>query len=630
MSRLSRIANPWHHDIHPARPGRPRIRFALVMATCAAASALFVGSAVSPVAAQKSYRYEDDPIRAGNKALEEMRLDDAKAKFEEAISSSYQLPKAKFGLSEVMARTGRLEEAEALCREALDMSKRAGENAFAEAHAGLGILLIDKENWAEGAEHIATARKQNGGYWPAIYGEARMLIHDKKLDKAKTQLDYGASRRGAGQGEDLYHRGLAFYYLAINDLKMAETEALSALHLNPSDPRHGKLVALVYEKRNVPALAINACEEVLRTPGFTPTASFLHYTGTLYQKAERYNEARDKYLAAVELDSTYAPVLKDLAGLLLLAKQYDQASKVYLRYVQLEPNDIDAKVGLAESLSRAGRYRQALEAATRAMEADSTRWDVRLAYARAAIRSRNKGQQAHAVEMYTALPDSAKLGAEDYTLIGTQQVDTKQLDSGRRNLNHALALDSTYAEAYFQLGLMCFKNSHPDSAITYFNSAIRQDPKVPLYFLNLGVAEFQLKHMDKSIPAFRGALKLDPRLVIGHVLLGQALVSVDSLDAARTSYQKALAIDPANAKALRGLGFVHLRNADYEDAAEAYQASTEAEPRNADGWAGLGQSYLGQRNWSEAEAAFRKAQSIDPGNATLKRGMETLSKARGG
>jgi cytochrome c-type biogenesis protein CcmH/NrfG len=58
--------------------------------------------------------------------------------------------------------------------------------------------------------------------------------------------------------------------------------------------------------------------------------------------------------------------------------------------------------------------------------------------------------------------------------------------------------------------------------------------------------------------------------------------------------------------------------------------STTTEPKNADGWAGLGQAYLGLRNLDDAEAAFRKAQAIDPNNATLKRGMDTLNKARGG
>ena len=581
--------------------------------------------------AQKSYRYEDDPIRAGNKALEENRLDDARTKFQEAEAASYQLPKAKFGLAEVDARTGRLAQAEALYREALDISSRAGEKGFAEAHAGLGIILVDADKWAEAAEHISVARKQNGGYWPAIYGEARILINEKKLDKAKSQLDFGASRRGVGQGEDLYHRGLAIYYIAKNDLKSAETEALGALHLNPSDPRHGKLVATVYEKRNVPALAIKAVEDVLNTPGFTPTASFLHYAGTLYEKGEKYNEAREKYVAAVNIDSMYTPVLKDLAGLYALAHQYDRASTVYLRYVQLVPDDLEARVGLAESLAEAGRYQQALDTAKQAMNTDSTRADVRLAYARTAIRSRNKAEQARAAAMYADIPpDSVKLTAEDYMLLGAQQIDSQQLELGRRNLNKAMAMDSTEAEAYFQIGMMHFKSQHPDSAVTFFREAIRHDPKKPLYFLNLGVAHLQLKQADKSIPAFRSSIKLDQKLVIGHVLLGQALASVDSLAAAQGAYEKAIDIDPGNAKALRGIGFIHLRNAAYEDAATAYKQSTVTEPRNADGWAGLGQAYLGMRNLEEAESAFRKAQAIDPNNATLKRGMETLNRARGG
>lgn len=625
MTVLSKTRQP-HADALAVRLPAPLTVALLALLTMC----LLVCLQATNARAQKSYRYEDDPIRAGTKALEENKLDVAKTKFEEAISASYQLPKAKWGLAEVDARTGRLEEAEALYREALDMSKRAGEKSFAEAHAGLGIILVDADKWPEGAEHIAEARKQNGGYWPGIYGEARVLIHDKKFDKAKSQLDFGGSRRGVGQGEDLYHRGLAIYYIATNDLKSAETEALSALHLNPSDPRHGKLVALVYEKRNVPQLAINAVEEVLRTPGFVPTASFLHYTGTLYQKAENYTEARNKYVKAVELDSTYTPVLKDLAGLYMMAKQYDRASGIYLRYVQLEPNDIMAKVGLSESLSEAGRYQQALKTANEAMQADSTRWQVRLAYARAAIRSRNKSDQSRAVAMYTALPDSAKLEAADFALIGAQQVDAQQPELARRNLNKAVAMDSTSAEAYFQLGLMQFKGQHPDSAITYFREAIRHDPKKPLYFLNLGVAHFQTKQLDKAIPAFRSAITLDKKLVIGHVLLGQALVSEDSLAAAQKSYENALAIDPANGKALRGLGFIHLRNQNFEEAANAYKMSTTSEPKNADGWAGLGQAYLGLRNLDDAETAFRKAQAIDPNNATLKRGMETLNKARGG
>jgi tetratricopeptide (TPR) repeat protein len=591
---------------------------------------MVVSCVVTTSHAQKSYTYETDPIRVGNKALEKNDLAAAKTAFDEAVTNSYELPKAKVGLAEIATRTGHFEVAEGLYREALDIQGREGGKGVPEADAGLGILLIDSNKWDEGITHINKAYKTNSGYWPAIYGLARVEIRNKKFDKAKSYLDWGASRKGVAQGEDLYHRGMALYFMAKNDLQGAEKEALTAFHMNPSDPRHGILVARVYEARNVPASAIAACEEVLRTPGLQPTASFIHFMGTLYQKAERYNEARDKYVQAMEMDSTYAPVLKDLGGLFEMAKQYDNASKVYLRYLDLEPDDIEAYVGLTESLGESGRYAQALQTANKAMSLDSTRADVRLAYARAALRNRDKALRARGAEMYTSLPDSVKLGAEDLTLLAGYEIDNGQLEEAKTHLDRAVETDPKYADAYFQRGLLAFKNNQPDSAITQFETAIKHDPAVSLYHLNLGVAYFQANQVDKAKPELRRAIALDKRPVMGHVLLGQALVSSDSLPQAEAEYQKALALDPKNARALRGLGFTLLRGQSYDKAAEAYRGATDADPRNADGWAGLGQSYLGLGDLANAEDAFSKAQSIDPSNASLKRGRELLSKMRKG
>lgn len=584
----------------------------------------------APSWAQKNYTYETDPIRVGNKALEKNDLAAAKAAFEEAVTASYELPEAKVGLADIATRTGRFEEAEGLYREALDIQAREGGKGLPEADAGLGILLIDGNRWDEGIEHINKAYKQNSGYWPAIYGLARIEIRAKKLDKAKSYLDWGAPRKGLAQGEDLYHRGLAIYYMAKNLLQDAEKEALTAFHMNPADPRNGVLVARVYEARNVPASAIAACEEVLRTPGLEPTPSFIHFMGTLYQKAGRYNDARDKYVQAMDMDSTYAPALKDLGGLFVLAKQYDNASKVYLRYIGLEPDDVQAYIGLTESLGESGRYAQALQTANQAMALDSTRADVRLAYARAALRNRDKAVRARGAEMYSSLPDSVNLGAEDYVLLASYEIDNNRLDEARTNLDKAVKADSSNAEVYFQRGMLDFKTNHPDSAIGNFQDAIKRDPKVALYHLNLGVAYFQSNQIELAKPALRKAIALDKRPVMGHVLLGQALVSSDSLEAAESEYNQALALDPKNARALRGLGFTYLRTQSFDKAAEAYKAATDADPRNADGWAGLGQSYLGLGDEDSAEDAFSKAQSIDPSNDSLKRGRDLLNKVRKG
>jgi tetratricopeptide (TPR) repeat protein len=423
---------------------------------------------------------------------------------------------------------------------------------------------------------------------------------------------------------------MALYYMKMNALQDAEKEALTAFHMNPSDPRHGVLVARVYEARNVPASAIAACEEVLRTPGVEPTPSFIHFMGTLYQKAGRYNDARDKYVQAMEMDSTYAPALKDLGALFELGKQYDNASKVYLRYVELEPDDIQAYIGLTESLGESGRYAQALQAANKAMALDSTRADVRLAYARTALRNRDKAMRARGAAMYASLPDSVTLGANDHVLLAGYEIDNNRLEEASLHLNEAIAADTSNAEAYFQRGLLAFKQNQPDSAIVAFEEAIKRNKKSALYQLNLGVAYFQANQIEKAKLPLRRAIALDKRGVMGHVLLGQALVSSDSLEAAEAEYQTALSIDPKNARALRGLGFTHLRTQSFDKAADAYRLATESEPRNADGWAGLGQSYLGLGDYASAESAFSKAQSIDPNNPSLKRGRDLLNKVRKG
>ncbi|MBI4719760.1 MAG: tetratricopeptide repeat protein [Chitinivibrionia bacterium] len=579
-------------------------------------------------AAQKTGgSYVEDPVKAGNKALAEMRLEEAKALFEEAEARSYQVPKAKYGLAEVMVRSGLLKEAERYYREALEAQAEEGGKVYTEAHAGLGILLLDTERWEEGAAEIRTARRESGGYWPGVYGEARLLMRERKWEEAEKLLKEGSKRKGVSEGEDLYHRGWALFYLG-SDLGEAEKEALSAFHLNPSNPVHGELVAEVYGKRNLPALAVSACEEVLGTPGITPSVAFIHFTGTLYQKVGRYNEARDFYLRAVSMDSTYTPVLKDLAGLLELAKQYDTAAQIYMRFLEQESGDVGAMVGLAGSLFEGGRYTQALAAAEKAMGVDSTLTSVRLAYARAAIRSRNRTVRDRGAQMFGEMPDTLHWQPKDRVLVATYELERGALEGARQQLEAALGADSSYAEAYFQRGLLAMKTGDGAGALADFETAIRHDARVPLYHLNIGVVHFQGKQYREAIGAFRRSIALDSKFVIGHTLLAQALIAVDSLGAAEAQYKVALGIDPKNGTALRGLGYCSLKRGDFQGAANAYKAATEADPKNADGWVGLGQAYLTLGNITGAAEALRQAETIDPGNASLKASWELLNRAR--
>ena len=232
--------------------------------------------------------------------------------------------------------------------------------------------MIDSDRWDEGAEHIDARPQAERGYWPAIYGEARLQIRDRKLDKAKALPRFGARRaRALAQGEDLYHRGMAMYYLAGNDLQDGGNRGLERVPPEPADPRHGTLVAQrLREARTCPRWPSRPARKCCARPASTPTASFVHFTGTLYQKAERYNDARDATSGRSQSTRPTRPRAQGPRGpLRSMAKQYDRASKVYLRTSELEPDDVDAMLGLAESLARPAARARRCSAANKAMAA---------------------------------------------------------------------------------------------------------------------------------------------------------------------------------------------------------------------------------------------------------------------
>lgn len=602
------------------------VRLARALRSGLVAAFLLAATSVQSADAPRTYGLDEDPIRLGTKALAQGRWADAKARFDEAIANAYKVDQAKYGLAEVAVREGRPESAEPLYRGAIEA--RRGE--FPEARAGLGLLLLRAGRDRDAAWEFDRALTEKPDLWDAIYGRARVLLGEGKTDEAKALLAKGAKRKGVAEGEDRYHYGMALLYSAQGDLASAEPEALLAMHLNPADPEHGALVARIYEQKNSPALAIDAYERVLATPGTSPTAPMLHALGRLYQRVERYTDARDRYLQAVDVDSTYAPALRDLADVFRLAKQSEKAARVYLRYLLAEPDDVDARVHLAECYLELGQYEPAAEAARVAAAHDSTRTDARFALARAGIRSGDVAARGEAAALFPTLPDSLPWKAEDFVALASVQVEAKQPDAAEQSLARALALDPDLPDAHFQQGLLHLGAARPDSAIVAFQRAVQGNPEAPLYHLNLGIAYYQAKRIADSIPAFRRALELRPELTAGRLLLAQTLAVSDSVAAAAKEYRRVLDAEPENAKALRGLGFCYIRSADYKEAVRSYEAATKAEPGNADGWAGLGNAYLGLQNWDAAEKAFDKARVIDPANSTMRKGLELLKKARGG
>ncbi|MGQ0721858.1 MAG: tetratricopeptide repeat protein [Candidatus Eiseniibacteriota bacterium] len=573
-------------------------------------------------AAPRSYGLDEDPVRLGQKALDEGQLDEARAHFQKAADEGYKVERATRGLAEVAVRAGSWAEAESFYRASI------AARPLAEARAGLGLLLLRLARRDEAEAELDRALAEKPGLWEAEYGRALLLLERGRTQEARELLASGRERRGAAEGEDLYRHGMALVLAAEGDLAGAETEALGALSLDPADARYAVLVADLSTQRGVPALAIDAWEQALHAPGVVHTPPMLEELAALYRRVGRFQDARDRLLQAVELDSTYAPALRELADLFAAAKQHDRAAGTWLRYVQLRPDDVDAQLGLAASCAEIGNHTQALAAARTAMALDSTRADVRFALFRAGIRSPDAAAREEAARLYVALPPDAGFDAKDLVALAAWQREAKQWDTAREALARAHALTPEEPDVPFELGMLELAAGRPDSAAVSFERAVALRGDAPHFLVNLGIARLRAGQNAPAVSAFRAGLALNPEHVYGRLLLAQALAVSDSIQAAESEYRNVLEREPQNAGALRGLGFCQIRQGRYADAADTYAAATRAEPGNAEAWVGKGNALLGLGDLAGAEQAFEHARKIEPENRSLRKGLELLQQAK--
>jgi tetratricopeptide (TPR) repeat protein len=584
-------------------------------------------------AAKKSYSYETDPIRLGNKALDEGRIDDAKKDFDEALTNEYETPKAHYGLAEVLRRQADYAEAEPLYRLALtEYQMEKGNNEFPEAYAGLGLVLLRLGKPDDAAAAFETALKIKG-IWQAQYGMARVSIDRGEFDQALELLRKGEKKKGVADGEDLYDYGMGLALFGKGQVDEAEKMALKAFTLNPNDPEYGTLVAQIYTKKGDVSLAIGTFEQALAAPGFQPTAQVYHTLGALYQqeaetpqnRAERsrlYNEAINKYLESARLDTTYAPAWKDMAALYALDKSRGaDAARAYLRYVDLKPKDPDGYLGLAEAALKINQSKTALEAAQKAYDLDSTKVETRLVLARAAFQEKDKPRAA---ALYASVTDTTLLQPDDLVDIGQLKMDGGELDAAEQVFHMAMERDSSSAEAPYWLGYTALKRDKTADAIGYFRKAVSLDPNNPGYYLNWGIALVREKKNGEACDVLHKVAVMVPNSAQVHVTYAGALAGADSLAACQREYEKALEIEPQNVGALRGLGYVHLVRKAYSQAVPVLKKATEVDPNNADGWYLYGQALTAQNQLTAAVDALKKALAINPNHAGAKQTMDAI------
>ena len=131
------------------------------------------------------------------------------------------------------------------------------------------------------------------------------------------------------------------------------------------------------------------------------------------------------------------------------------------------------------------------------------------------------------------------------TRLGWIQVWLHQYDQAIANLENAVALAPSNAEAHAQFGQILNYWGDPERALEMFEKAFSIETFVPpLWEFYLGHTHMLLRQYDDALSSLLNTVERAPNFTAGYVLLACAYVELHQLDDAKATIQTALEVTP--------------------------------------------------------------------------------------
>ena len=240
----------------------------------------------------------------------------------------------------------------------------------------------------------------------------------------------------------------------------------------------------------------------------------------------------------------------------------------------------------------------------------------------------------------------------------TEAMRGEHLDEAAEGFASVIAASPTFAEAYFNLGLVREEQGRNEEAIAQFQKALALKPRLRGANLFLGVAEYRLNQLDDAVAAFHKETAGYPSDASAWMWLGVAELAKERPENAAEALDRAYKLAPDNVDILYHRGRAHLlvskesydrmfkadpsswrvhqvlaqadAEADrHEEAIAEYLAAIRLAPNQPGLREELGSEYRMAGKMEEAEAAFQREIEIDPHNPLARYKLGTLEVERG-
>jgi protein O-GlcNAc transferase len=158
----------------------------------------------------------------------------------------------------------------------------------------------------------------------------------------------------------------------------------------------------------------------------------------------------------------------------------------------------------------------------------------------------------------------------------------QQLDLATKKYQEYLLWRSTDANAWFNLGQVCYEAANYQEAIAALFKSLEIDAeRGELHYL-IGLCLVKMNHIDRAIAAYQQALELNPNLIDAYHHLGSLLEQKGQISEAKAIYQKAISSNPNHFGSYLNLGNLLLAQDRVEEAIASYQTALNLNPEHPD------------------------------------------------
>ena len=333
-----------------------------------------------------------------------------------------------------------------------------------------------------------------------------------------------------------------------------------------------------------------------------------------YRQQKQYGKASEWVDKTLAVQSDYAWAHDQRGRIARDQKQYDGAIAAFEKAHELDPREPVFPNNLADCYRQQKQYGKASEWVDKTLAVQS---DYAWAHNQRGLIARDQKQYDGAI---AALEKAHELDPREPVFpnnLADCYRQQKQYGKASEWVDKTLAVQSDYAWAHNQRGLIARDQKQYDGAIAAFEKAHELDPREPVFAHNLADCYRQQKQYGKASEWVDKTLAIQSDYASAHNLRGLIAQDQKQYDGAIAAFEKAHELDPRELVFPNNLADCYRQQMQYGKASEWVDKTLAIQSDYA--WAHNQRGLIArdQKQYDGAIAALEKAHELDPREPVL-------------